>query len=421
MSSVTLNTAEMQRRQGIMMVAVPLVGVAVALLVVALMIRYLLNGDNTLVVSMVVPLGVSALVSLAVALLLYWLGLFYSPSIRLTFFFTTLIISALTVANGLVAANLMFVDRIIVYDTTILLVFTTLIATAFGFSGYGRATAALKQMTLQARQVADGDLAARVAVNGRDELAQLGSAFNEMAEKLAHAAREREELERMRRDLIAWVSHDLRTPLTSIRAMVEALNDGVVTDTVAVDRYYRTILSDVLGLNRLIDDLFELAQLDAGGLAFETEQNSLSDLISDTLESFRALAGRHNVALDGQIDANVGLVRINAEKISRVLYNLISNALKYTPAEGAIKVAARRHGSEVWVTVQDSGAGFNAADLPHVFEKFYRGEGARSRLHGSSAGLGLAIARGIVEAHGGRIWAENAPQGGAAVTFTLPN
>jgi signal transduction histidine kinase len=175
-----------------------------------------------------------------------------------------------------------------------------------------------------------------------------------------------------------------------------------------------------MALNTLIDDLFELAQLEAGGLKLELSSHALSDLISDCLESFQALAEQRGVHLTGNVEADVDPVTLNAGKLGRVLGNLVDNALRHTPAGGAVHLAARRTPDGVVVTIEESGAGFKAADLPHLFEQFYRGEQARSRATGG-AGLGLAISRGIVEAHHGRIWAENRAEGGARVTILLPD
>jgi signal transduction histidine kinase len=148
--------------------------------------------------------------------------------------------------------------------------------------------------------------------------------------------------------------------------------------------------------------------------------HALADLVSDTLEMFQALASQQGVMLQGEVASNLGLVWMCAPKIGRVLANLVSNALRYTPAGGTVQVTAIRQQDGVVVTVQDDGPGFAQADLTRVFEQFYRGEEARSRSSGSGAGLGLAIARGIVVAHNGRIWAENAADGGAVVGFLLP-
>lgn len=406
------------QRTNVLVVLIPVVGAMVALLIAGLLIRYWLNMDNEFVISMVTPLAAGAAVSLVVALLLYFTSLYYSPSLRLTFLFIMIIVAALTLTNGLVAAQQMFTDTIVLIDTTILLLFTTIVAGTFGMGGFLRVTHGLSQLMHLAHRVASGDYRSRVVVDGRDELAQLGTSFNEMASQLEMAAQEREDLAKMRRDLTAWVSHDLRTPLTSMRAMVEALNDGLVEDPEQIKRYYRLILADVQGMNRLINDLFEMSRLDAGGIQIQMAEDSLSDLISDTVGGFHALAQRRGIKLQGEISPNLDPVRMNAEKIGRVLSNLISNALKYTPDDGTINVQAWRDGQTVFVRVQDSGDGFVEQDMPLLFEQFYRGEGARSRSGGSSAGLGLSIARGIVEAHGGGISAEN--NNGARITFTLP-
>jgi signal transduction histidine kinase len=302
----------------------------------------------------------------------------------------------------------------------VLLLFAAIIATTFGIFVAASVTDSLSQLANTAQQIAEGDLTARVKVSGRDEVARAGVAFNQMAAQLQNAEKQRVELEKMRRDLIAWTSHDLRTPLTSIRALIEALHDGVVDDPQTVQRYYRTLRADVIALNTILDDLFELAQLDAGGLKMEKAFHSLSDLLSDTIESFQALAAPKNITLNADVDPGVDPLWMNSSKVGRVLGNLINNALRYTPPGGNVFVTAVPDAAEVVVTVQDNGPGFNTRDLDRVFEQFYRGEIARSRAGGEGAGLGLAIARGVVEAHHGRIWADNLPEGGAVVGFSLP-
>jgi signal transduction histidine kinase len=175
-----------------------------------------------------------------------------------------------------------------------------------------------------------------------------------------------------------------------------------------------------VALNALINDLFELAQLEAGGPLLQFESHSLRDLISDTLEAFRPVAEKRRVALEGEVGEDLDPVWMNSAKIGRVLSNLINNALQYTPEGGKVHVQALRNGEGVEVVVKDSGPGFAEKDISRIFEKFYRGEQARSRATGG-AGLGLAIARGIVEAHGGKMWAENGDDSGAVVGFSLPN
>jgi len=269
-----------------------------------------------------------------------------------------------------------------------------------------------------AEKLAQGELETRVAVSGRDEVATLAESFNQMATQLQAADEKQRELERLRTDLIAWVSHDLQTPLASIRAILEALYDGIVEEPETVKRYLNTAQRDVSSLSALIDDLFEMAQLDAGGIPLEKADSSLSDLISDTLESFSELASRNGIHLEGSVEAGVDPVYMDTQRIGRVFNNLISNALRHTPAGGQIEVRARRAGLGVEVTVCDSGEGIRTEDIPNIFESFYRGEKSRSRATGG-AGLGLAIARGIVHAHGGDIRVESQP-GDTRFIFTLP-
>ena len=276
-------------------------------------------------------------------------------------------------------------------------------------------------MTLNqaAQEIAKGELSVRVPVTGNDEMASLARTFNEMARQLEAADQKQRELDELRRNLIAWAGHDLRTPLASIQAIVEALADGVVEEPDTVNRYLHTAQREIRSLSHLIDDLFELAQLEAGGLRLEKGENSLSDLISDTIESFSELAARQEVTLEGRADPAVDPVVMDAQQIGRVLSNLVGNALRHTPSGGAVRVQALAQPGGVLVEIQDTGEGIPDQDLPHVFDRFYRGEKSRSRATGG-AGLGLAIAKGIVEAHGGTIGVESQPGQGTCFTFTLP-
>lgn len=398
------------------------IGIVAALSLVAVLMVAIMQAPVEEITTLMYWLSISSLMSLVIGYVLYRSGLARSPSLSLTLVLTYGWAAIVILVNVWIMSERMFFnDEHDLILSGVLLVFAAVIATTFGIFVAASVTDGLRQLARTAQQIAEGDLTARVSISGRDEVAMVGNTFNEMAEQLQQTAQEREELEQMRRDLIAWTSHDLRTPLTSIRAMIEALHDGVVNDPAMVKRYYSTIRSDIIALNDIIDDLFELAQLDAGGLTLDMARHALADLVSDTLESFQALAKDQGIALKGEVAPDLGLVWMCAPKIGRVLANLVSNALRYTPAGGVVQVTAVRQEDGVLVTVQDSGPGFAPEELGRVFEQFYRGEESRSRSAGSGAGLGLAIAQGIVTAHSGRIWAENAPEGGAIVGFSLPD
>jgi len=240
-----------------------------------------------------------------------------------------------------------------------------------------------------------------------------------MSERLEASDRMRREMETARRHLFAAISHDLRTPLASIRAMVEAIDDGVVTDTETTQRYVRNVLGEVHRLSGLIDDLFELSRLDAGALTLHLEPGSLHDLVSDTLEAIQAQAAEKRLRLRGAVAEDLPPVLMDTARIQRVLSNLIHNAIRHTPPDGTILLEAAEEQATVRVDVVDSGEGVAPEDLPHIFERFYRGEKSRVRGQGGT-GLGLAIARGLVEAHGGRIWAQSVPGQGARFSFVLP-
>ncbi|MFN8498388.1 MAG: ATP-binding protein [Anaerolineae bacterium] len=363
-------------------------------------------------------LGVSTVLSLALATCLFWLSR-DAPSLWLKVMIAYSLGLLVALANIAVTARLMFLSEHDLALLALLLLFSTVISLGFGVMLAGMISATARRLANATEKVAAGDLAVRVEVEGRDELAQLGHDFNRMSERLAEAAAEREGMAEARRELFAAVSHDLRTPLASIRAMVEALADGVVQDPATVQRYLVTIRGQTESLSALIDDLFELAQLDAGVMRFEMQRASLGDLISDTLESMHVQASSKGVHLSGQVDPAADLVTMAPDKAQRVLYNLVQNAIRHTPPDGSICISATADGDYARVDVADSGEGIAPADLPHVFDSFYRAEKSRSADYGG-AGLGLAIARSIVEAHGGRIWVESQVGHGTRFSFTLP-
>lgn len=309
----------------------------------------------------------------------------------------------------------------------VLLVFSGLVSLGFGYVMSRSIAGGLSQLVRGVQEIARGNLTTRVRVNSGDEVEQLATAFNHMAEQLEASAARQTELEQARRDVVAAVSHDLRTPLASLRAMIEAINDDVVSDEVTVQRYLKNAQLQAENLSLLVDDLFELSQLDAGVIRWSVEPGSLRDLISDTLETVHVQAQEKNIRLSGQVDPNVDPVLMNSHKMQRVLVNLVQNAIRHTPADGTVFVQARRseEGDQVQVDVIDSGEGIAAQDLPRIFEQFYRGDKSRSResfghQSGGGVGLGLAIAQRIVEAHHGKIWVESERGAGSCFSFTLP-
>jgi signal transduction histidine kinase len=395
-------------------------GVALTL-TLALWIFYLLmhppRGDMGAMASFLL---ITAVISAAAGYAAYRLGwINRSPRVSWTLLGGYALSSVLTFLNVWLTARLMFASQHDLMLATILLLFAGGIAMSLGYFFAMALTDRILTLNAAAKEIALGNLQAHVPVTGSDEMADLARTFNEMARQLEVAARKQRELDTLRRDLVAWVGHDLRTPLASIRVIVEALADGVVQDAATVQRYLQTAQRDIRSLSQLIDDLFEMAQLDAGGLPLERRPNSISDLISDTLESFSAQAGRLGVRLEGSCAPGVDPVWIDAQQIGRVLANLVGNALRHTPASGTVSVQASTTAEGVQVEVANTGEGISADDLPHVFEQFYRGEKSRSRATGG-AGLGLAIAKGVIEAHGGRIWVESRPGQGVRFYFALP-
>lgn len=362
----------------------------------------------------------TTLLSLVLAFTAYRLGwINRSPRLHWSLMSVYVLAGVLVFINVWIIARMMFATRHDLLLATILLVFATGIAAAVGFFLSAALTDRILTLNRASERIAHGELSTRVVVEGHDELAQLTQAFNAMAAQLELAQQKQQELDTLRRDLVAWVSHDLRTPLTSIRAVLEALADGMVDDPTTVQRYFRVAQQDIRSLSHLIDDLFDISQMDAGGLKLDIETNSIGDLISDTIESFSETARRQNIKLAGDVQPGTDPVRMDAARIGRVLTNLTANALRHTPAGGRIYLSARRTTVGVQVEVTDTGEGIRSEDLPYIFDRFYRGEKSRSRATGG-AGLGLAIARGIVEAHGGHIHAESEVGHGARFMFILP-
>jgi signal transduction histidine kinase len=333
-----------------------------------------------------------------------------------------LIGSLLLLGMMLAGARAMFISG---HDLSLLLTmltFAAALSVGFALLYAMPLSSRIQRVRAGTERIAGGQLGSEVRVEGHDEVAGLADDFNRMARALEDAAEREREMEQARRDLVAAVSHDLRTPLASTRALIEALADGVATDPQTENRYLSSASRELEHLSRLVDDLFELARIDAGLLELTLEEASLHDLISDTISTFQPQAEQQSVRLTGEIVGDIDPVLANPPRLQRVLHNLVSNALRHTPADGTVTLRASREEEEVRIEVSDTGEGIAAEDLPRIFERSFRGEQSRTRSEreeAPGAGLGLAIARGLVEAHGGTMDVESDPGSGACFYFTV--
>jgi len=301
-------------------------------------------------------------------------------------------------------------------------------------------TAPLRRLTMASRRVAAGDFSQRVELRSGDELASLAEAFNSMAESLARN-------EESRKQLLSDIAHELKTPVAIIQGNLEAMIDGVVP---ATPERLASLREETLLLGRLVTDLRDLSLAEAGRLPLHPEPLDLAELIRGIVSRLGAQAETHGVSLEVKLDEGLPIVTADPARISQVLRNLLDNALRYTPSGGVITVSAcveaplhigsrprpaaakplgespgsksasgPTDGCFVRVTVSDTGPGIPPEELPKVFDRFYRVDKSRTRSSGGT-GLGLSVAKQLVEAHGGRIWAESEPGRGAAFHFTLP-
>jgi signal transduction histidine kinase len=265
--------------------------------------------------------------------------------------------------------------------------------------------------------VGRGERDVSIATAVDDELHELALAANAMIERLAAEEAARDQSEGARRDLVAAVSHDLRTPITSLRLLAAAVQDEIV-DADTRRAYLERMNTHIDALGALIDDLFELSRLEAGDIGWTLQRVPLGELVGETVEAMRVQAEAKGVAVHAEVPSALAPARANPEKLQRVLFNLIQNAIRHTPADGSVVVRAELLGEQIEVEVADDGEGIAPEEREHVFDAFFRGGQGASRTTGG-AGLGLAVSRAIVEAHGGRIWLADAG-GGTRVRFSLP-
>lgn len=324
---------------------------------------------------------------------------------------------AAVLGGALLAANAMFVST---HDLRALLVVLAVGGTASTVvalllaARLGAASGALRELS---GRLADGDR----TTPGADLPAELAGVADQLTDTWdrLHEAHDRERtMEASRRELVAWVSHDLRTPISGIRAMSEALEDGVVSDPATIGRYHATIRQEAERLTQLVDDLFELSRIQAGALDLDLQRVGLADLVSDAIAASGVVADARGVVLEGELREPAPEVAASVADLARVIRNLLDNAIRHTPRGGQVRVEAAAVGSHAVLSVSDSCGGIPDDEIDRVFDLAFRGDAARTPGAGGG-GFGLAIARGLVEAHRGDIAVANEP-GGCRFTVRLP-
>ncbi len=270
--------------------------------------------------------------------------------------------------------------------------------------------APIRTLTDASQHIADGHYDKRVDVNGTDEIAQLAMRFNQMTKQL-------EQVESMRRQLIGDVTHELRTPLTSIKGYMEGLVDGVLPST---PETFDQIHREADRLSRLVDDLQELSRVEAKAYSLDVRPVAVSNLVQTTVKRLTPQATAKRINLHSNLPADLPPLQADEDRITQVLVNLVANAIQYTPEGGDVTISATRQADEVYISVKDSGIGIPPEHLANLFTRFYRVDKSRSRNTGGGSGIGLTIARHLIEAHNGRIWAESMGEGqGSTFTFSL--
>ncbi len=277
----------------------------------------------------------------------------------------------------------------------------------------------LEHLATATNRMTAGDYSVRVSISAPDELRRLANTFNEMAASLESDVNELHRQEKLRRDLVANISHELATPLTAIQGYTEALADGVIHDLAGREESTRMIAREAARLRRLVDQLRQVSLFEAGAQQLDCAPLQLQSVVADTLEVLAPALERKHVTVRNELPSDLPAVNADSDRLIEILLNLFDNAVRHTPEGGQILARASQVGQYVRVSISDTGAGISAQDQEHIFDRFYRVDTSRSKATGGS-GLGLAIVRALVEAHGGKIQAGSAPEGGAEFNFTLP-
>ncbi len=338
-------------------------------------------------------------------------------------FLSSVIGGGVALVNVFIVAQLMFVSTS--HDLRLLaalLVFSAVVTLFFSMWVASTVVGRMGIVAAGIRALAEGRFGARVALSGGDEVAQLATDVDVLAQRLQAAEEARTALDRQRQELTATVSHDLRTPLASIRAMVEALDDQVVEDPAEIGRYYDAIRREIERLSHMVDDLFELAQMDAQAADLDRHPVALHEIAADVVEAMQAQARLNDVVLTLSLEGELPEIFADGERIERVISNLVRNALEHTPTGGRIEVKVFPDDGWLGLRVSDTGEGIEKADLPHIWDRFFRADKSRRRgpTDADGAGLGLAIVRATVEAHGGLVEVSSEPGRGSVFTVRLP-
>lgn len=329
---------------------------------------------------------------------------------------TALVASVLSFANLLVLAYLMFVSREDATLVAVLVLYSVAAGIGVALVQARSVVSGVERLMATAESLAEGDLNARTGpMDAGPELDTLGRTLDGMAERLSKSIAQARDAETKRRELITAVSHDLRTPLADLRAMIEAIDDGVVEDLPTLRRYAAEMHRAVGSLVVLVDDLFELAQLDVAGMETESRRVPLHDVVRSALAACAMQATMKGLALETSIDSAADIAC--SPRLVRVLQNLVQNAVRHTPSDGTVLIHAHPGPSQLEIAVEDTGEGIPVESLPRVFEPFWRGDPSRST---SGSGLGLALSQRIVEALGGTISVESQPSQGSRFAVMLP-
>ena len=338
-------------------------------------------------------------------------------SLRQRFLAVAAVAVLVSLANVIVLGLLMSVSGRDATVVGVLLVYSIGSGVAAALVSARAATTALDRLTLTSQALADGDLDARAGRLGAGpELDLLAATLDQMADRLGRSIARERLAEARRRDLVTAVSHDLRTPLAGLQAMVEAVADGVVDDEDTIRRYAGEMRRAVGSLAQLVDDLFDLVQLDAGAIEAESKRARLADVVQSALAACEAQASDKGLVLEARLDPRGDCMC--SPRLVRVLQNLLQNAIRHTPADGTVRMEARRGPDGLEFVVEDTGEGIPEEALQHVFEPFWRGDASRS---GNGSGLGLALAKRIVDGLGGHIEVESRPAFGSRFSVVLPD